>query len=173
LDAIQGEGDHQALLQTIMQRYAHLSFWVDSGFQQAPGVYQGIANHLPVLGSESYTQQNYLALEPFAKRFILSLDYSATAALGAPELFASDALWPEQVLIMSLPRVGSQDGPDLPRLQAMIEQYPQQAFIAAGGIRYFADLQHLKNIGVGTALVASALHSGALNTEDLQQLQAA
>jgi phosphoribosylformimino-5-aminoimidazole carboxamide ribotide isomerase len=79
-------------------------------------------------------------------------------------------LWPETIIIMTLNRVGSNQGPDLDKLNWFCSQYPHKHFIAAGGIRNTADLLALKQVGVQQALIASALHSGAIGRKDIKNL---
>ena len=163
LNAIQGDPAHQAMLTRLLQRYPKLSFWIDSGYQAQPTLFQNYANYTPVLGSESYQHDNVQQLAQFQKRYILSLDFAGAQALGAPELFSASHLWPEQVIIMNLQQVGSQLGPDFARLTAFQRHYPQHQFIAAGGIRHQQDLVDLEAHGIHTALIASALHAGTLS----------
>jgi len=66
-----------------------------------------------------------------------------------------------------LPRVGSNQGPDLDRLSAYRKHYPQQKIIAAGGIRDKEDLRTLGQIGIRQALVATALHNGKISPDDI------
>ena len=157
LNAITGQGHHQALINELLKTYPQKTFWIDSGYQ----TFKDYAdNHLPVLGSECYSEDQALELSTFNKRFILSLDYGPSGALGATSLFSDQTLWPATIIIMTLNRVGSQQGPDLEILTAFCKRYPEQHFVAAGGIRNIEDLQSLKHIGIYQALLASALHSG-------------
>ena len=157
LNAITGFGHHEALIAELLKTYPQKTFWIDSGYQ----MFKDYAdNHLPVLGSECYSEDQIVELKAFKKRFILSLDYGQSGALGATSLFRDQSLWPETIIIMTLNRVGSQQGPDLEILSAFCTRYPEQHFVAAGGIRHNEDLQSLKLIGIRQALLASALHSG-------------
>ena len=167
LNAITHQGDHENLISDVLAYFPHILFWIDSGYQRYkkhPG------NYLPVLGSECYSDKILSELGAFDKRFILSLDYSMSEALGAKSLFSDQDLWPDTIIIMTLNRVGSNQGPDLDKLNWFCRQYPHKNFIAAGGIRNTADLQALKQAGVQQALIASALHSGAIRREDIKNL---
>ncbi|KJV07406.1 HisA/HisF-related TIM barrel protein [Methylocucumis oryzae] len=170
LNAITGHSahEHDALLQRVVQAYPALQFWVDKGYQQAEQV--ATLAYYPVLGSESYNDEHLAVLSGFHKRFVLSLDYQGDEALGAKALFADTRYWPEHVILMTLAQVGSGLGPDFVRLSAYRQRYPQQSFVAAGGVRTEDDLLRLKAMGIDTALVASALHSGALGRAELSRL---
>lgn len=90
--------------------------------------------------------------------------------LGAESLFTNPEYWPNDIIIMTLERVGSDSGPDIEKLAAFRKAYPGKNFIAAGGIRNREDLAALQKIGIQQALVASALHSGAIGRADLAAL---
>jgi phosphoribosylformimino-5-aminoimidazole carboxamide ribotide isomerase len=167
LNAITHQGDHENLISDVLAYFPHILFWVDSGYQRCK---KHPDNYLPVLGSECYSDETLSELDAFEKRFILSLDYSISETLGAKSLFSNQDLWPETIIIMALNRVGSNQGPDLDRLNWFCRQYPHIHFIAAGGIRDVNDLQDLKQAGVQKALIASALHSGAISREDIKNL---
>ena len=167
LNAITQQGDHERLITAVVTYFQHLIFWIDSGYQRVKKYPQ---NHLPVLGSESYSDETVLELKDFNNHFILSLDYSMDGELGAKSLFYRQDLWPDNIIIMTLSRVGSHQGPDLLKLNEFCSGYPNKQFIAAGGIRNADDLHALKQAGVKQALIASALHSGAISREDLQKL---
>jgi phosphoribosylformimino-5-aminoimidazole carboxamide ribotide isomerase len=167
LNAITQQGDHERMIAEVLTCFPHILFWIDSGYQRFKKFPH---NYLPVLGSECYSDETVLELKAFNKRFILSLDYSRSEALGAKSLFSDQDLWPDNIIIMTLNRVGSHQGPDLDKLNWFCEQYPHKHFVAAGGIRNTADLQALKQIGVEQALIASALHSGTIRREDIKNL---
>ena len=167
LNALTHQGDHDLLITDVLTSFPHILFLIDRGYQRFKK-YPG--NYLPVLGSESYSDETVLELKAYNKRFILSLDYSISKALGAKSLFSNQDLWPDTIIIMTLNRVGSNQGPDLDKLNWFCREYPHKHFIAAGGIRNTADLQALKQVGVQKALIASALHSGAVRHNDIKNL---
>jgi phosphoribosylformimino-5-aminoimidazole carboxamide ribotide isomerase len=111
-----------------------------------------------------------LELKAFNKHFILSLDYSKSKELGAKSLFSNPNLWPDNIIIMTLNRVGSDQGPDLDKLKWFCNKHPLKHFIAAGGIRNTDDLQALKQVGIEQALIATALHSGTISGECIKNL---
>ena len=169
LNAITHQGDHDRLIRTVLASFPRMTFWIDRGYQSFK---QFPDNHLPVLGTECYRDDTAQELKTFNNRFILSLDYLMSEALGAKCLFSNPDLWPETLIIMTLNRVGSNQGPDLDKLNWFCTHYPHKNFIAAGGIRNIADLHALKQTGIQQALVASALHSGAVRGKDITNLQA-
>ena len=167
LNAITHQGDHDLLITEVLTSFPNIVFWIDRGYQHFK-TYPG--NYLPVLGTECYNDETVSELKLFNKRFILSLDYSISVELGAKSLFSEPDLWPETIIIMTLNRVGSNEGPDLGKLNGFCRQYPHKHFIAAGGIRNASDLHALKQVGIQQALIASALHSGAIRRKDIINL---
>ncbi|WP_374087688.1 HisA/HisF-related TIM barrel protein [Methylomicrobium lacus] len=170
LNALERQGDHRALIHTVAERFPQLTFWLDSGLCTGPPRGHQPDNIKTVLGSESLRDDGVSLLETYAQDFILSLDSIGTKRLGAENLFTKPRYWPNDIIIMTLERVGSGSGPDLERLAAFCRNHPGKNFIAAGGIRNLGDLLALKKIGIRQALVASALHSGAIGRAELAAL---
>jgi phosphoribosylformimino-5-aminoimidazole carboxamide ribotide isomerase len=170
LNAITRQGNHDHLINDVLARYPKKQFWIDKGYQPYDGSLKHPQNYLPVLGSESYRDGNISEIKAFENNFILSLDYSSSNALGAESLFSNQAFWPDSIIIMALDRVGSNEGPDLNKLKEFCRQYPDRNFIAAGGIRNTQDCVLLSGIGIHQALVASALHSGTIGSEDIAKI---
>jgi phosphoribosylformimino-5-aminoimidazole carboxamide ribotide isomerase len=166
LNAITRQSNNADLLGEVLAAFPHISFWIDGGYPLCNEGFQQLANYCPVLGSESFQEDTISEIRKFENDFILSLDYSVTGDLGAKTLFSKQDFWPEQLIIMSLPRVGSNQGPDLDRLAAYRKHYPQQKIIAAGGIRDSQDLSALERIGIQQVLVATALHNGKISPDD-------
>lgn len=102
----------------------------------------------------------------------LSLDFRGDAFLGPPELLADANLWPRRVIVMTLARVGSGEGPDLARLASIVARAGAREVFAAGGVRNAEDVKALQGIGVAGALVSTALHRGAITSNDLDALGA-
>jgi phosphoribosylformimino-5-aminoimidazole carboxamide ribotide isomerase len=71
---------------------------------------------------------------------------------------------------MTLGQIGTDRGPDFDRLAAYRQRFGEKDFVAAGGIRNKQDLTHLQQTGIHHALIASALHSGAITASDIEAL---
>ncbi len=167
LNAICGQGDHQAMISDVIRKNPDKDFWIDSGLSITRFVPPEWRNFKTVIGSES--QRNISGKSEF--QFILSLDFKDNHPLGPEKLFRQNRLWPENIIIMTLARVGSQKGPDFTLLNHYLHNYPQHNFIAAGGIRNKKDLTTLNRMGVGQALLSTALHNRTLNSSDIQDLE--
>lgn len=140
-----------------------MQFWLDQGWAGPVG------QAVPVIGSESLGGRQITLLPELRKKFILSLDFLGERLLGEQSLLNDESLWPKTAIVMSLSRVGAGEGPDFPRLKELRKQHPGKTLIAAGGVRHTEDLRRLEDLGVGGVLLASALHSGAISREDLQE----
>lgn len=170
LDALQGDEPQIAVLQRLLGEHRALRLWLDAGFadaEQADALRAalGEAGHRvnPVFGSESLRSVEALA-RCFAppSEALLSLDRRGGTALDVAGLWGRPTLWPQRLIVMSLDRVGSFEGPDLDTLAAVRALAPKAQLIGAGGIRHAADLQAAAAAGADAWLIASALHDGRL-----------
>jgi phosphoribosylformimino-5-aminoimidazole carboxamide ribotide isomerase len=162
LDALTGKPSQRALLERLQQDYPGLEFWIDGGLP-ADGLPFQRHNTVPVIGSESLDAEGLRLLPSLRGEFILSLDFMGQRLLGGEGLLENPSLWPEKIIMMSLARVGSGEGPDFEGLENFRERWPAKQLIAAGGVRGALDLQRLDGLGISGVLLASALHSGALD----------
>lgn len=168
LDALMGVGDQRELLNRLQQDYPDLTFWIDRGLP-ALAATDNRSNCVPVIGSESLSGEDLARLPELAGEFILSLDFMAEHLLGGNSLLQNTSVWPEKIIIMSLSRVGGDEGPDFQRLESFRASWPDKKFVAGGGVRDEGDLERLQGLGISGVLLASALHSGALNAEVLRE----
>jgi phosphoribosylformimino-5-aminoimidazole carboxamide ribotide isomerase len=175
LDAIQGTGDHRAIIAALMRRFAGIAFWVDGGFTDAASVASAVGDGVfPVLGSETAADLATVEAATAAvgkHGYALSLDYRAGGFLGPPELEASPEAWPITLIAMTLDRVGGGSGPDFERLAGIAARAGARQIYSAGGTRNRGDLERLRAMGVQGALIASALHDGRLSAHDLALLR--
>ncbi len=163
LDAIQGQGDHGAVIAAIRRANPALQIWLDAAVSDRNAFDALTARTLcvPVVGSESLRTSAWLAdLAPQAA--ILSLDHRDGERLGPNELWQQPQLWPQRVLAMNLRRVGAAEGPDLDLIRKLQQARQGVQVFAAGGVRDMQDIDVLRESGAAGALVATALHSGAI-----------
>lgn len=164
--------DHRVLIQLAIQTFPQIDWWVDAGISHPQDLQRwqdiGIT---PILASEALNaMEDYHALRQLAPQSRLSLDFFSEGFKGPASLLADPAAWTQPTIIMSLPHVGSHQGPDLARLSAMQIQCPGQQFYAAGGVRHQTDIQALARQGAHGALIASALHQKHLDTRQISAL---
>ena len=173
LDAIQQRGHHRPLVDALLTAHPRLEIWIDAGIHSMTDIELWQHERLrPVLGSESIPDINtwHQLSQACANRQILSLDFTFAGYQGPVELLDNASLWPPEVIIMSLPQVGSNHGPDIDRLKELRARTPNHQLYAAGGTRHLADLKLLNQLGIKGSLVASALHQGSLDAASLHSL---
>ncbi len=176
LDAIQRRGHNNEAIAAIHAQFPEVELWVDTGIADIDGVRAWRAQGLgrPVLGTECMTDHRLIdelravQSEPPP---VLSLDFGADgSALGPIDLLARPAAWPNEVIAMTLARVGADTGPDWTRLRQIVAAASRRRVYAAGGVRSAEDLRALQRLGVAGALVASSLHDGRLTSADLARV---
>jgi HisA/HisF family protein len=93
---------------------------------------------------------------------------SGAAAVDALARFAEAGA--REAIVLDLARVGSGGGPDVTLLGELHARFPHVELLAGGGVRHAADLRALAGAGARGALVATALHDGALGADELRAL---
>ena len=168
LDAIEGRGDNFGALASLPRPPG---VWLDCGLPPGRPLASTMALLGPgsvVLGSESQADLNVLREMRDNPQIVLSLDFRGDAFQGPPEILAEPALWPKRVIVMTLARVGAGQGPDLARITEIVARASTERRIyAAGGVRDAADLRAAAACGAAGALVATALHTGAIGAADI------
>ena len=118
-----------------------------------------------VIGTETLTDAD--ALPPDA---VLSVDlYDGRVLSRDPRLAGLSALdavarlpGPREVIVLDLARVGTGSGPDVETIAEIHAAFPELELLAGGGVRDADDLRALEDAGAAGALVATALHRGAI-----------
>ena len=175
LDAIQRRGENLGAIEAIHAAFPKVELWVDAGIADLATYAGWRARQLgrAVIGTESGPDAALIAAlraEDGAPRPVLSLDFGAHGPLGRAELFCDPNVWPDDVIVMSLTRVGSDAGPDQAALSTVNAQAGGRRVFAAGGIRGEMDLAVVRRLGVAGALVASSLHDGRLTPANLARM---
>ena len=171
LNSITGKGTNEKLIKLMINKYPDIEFWVDSGKSITSLATLIAVNYRPIIGSENQHSTSKFNIKHNFNNHILSLDFFPEQGYRGPlELLNNSNLWPEDIIIMTLDKVGKKSGPDFERLKCFQQKAADKNFIAAGGIRNLEDLMRLKNMGINHALVASALHSGEINQQAIKKL---
>jgi phosphoribosylformimino-5-aminoimidazole carboxamide ribotide isomerase len=134
-----------------------------------------------VIGTETLKSKGFVrdAVKRFgSRRVIISLDLEGDKVVTKPGLGdCCDAMsllrefkgmGVSQVIVLDLTRVGSGEGVNVPFVKRVIEEVGVDVCVG-GGIRDLDDLLELKNLGVSSVLVATALHNGNISIQDLKQ----
>ncbi|PVV08629.1 MAG: hypothetical protein B6D72_10675 [gamma proteobacterium symbiont of Ctena orbiculata] len=167
LDAIGGIGSNLQLIRTLCHDFSDITFWVDNGLTDLEPL---CAFARPVIGSESLDDYDQFAhLIASLPLPVLSLDYLDDRFKGPASLEQTFAGWPEDIIVMTLSRVGTSTGPDLTRLERLSNLQPMRHFYAAGGVRNLLDLERLRSIGAAGVLLSTALHQGAIGSREIDR----
>lgn len=171
LNAISGRDDNHAAITAIAQRLPDTRLWIDAGLRDRDALARW-RQRWPaadcVLGSERFDDVDFLPQLREQPRMILSLDFLGSRFLGLPSLLTEPSFWPARVIVMTLSRVGMGEGPDVARVRDLRVRAGKRHVFAAGGVRDAADIEDLNRAGAAGALVATALHNGALAPFDIR-----
>ena len=170
LDALQGRARQTGLVSELLQRWPGQTLWVDAGFAHPRAALvwrRGLGRDgdrvTVVLGSETLESAEALqALRPTLPDAVLSLDRRAGQWLDVAGCWRQPAAWPARVIVMTLERVGSAEGPDLDTLAQVRAIAPQAQLVGSGGLRHAGDVRAAAAAGASAWLVASAWHDGGL-----------
>lgn len=174
LDAILGRGNNYELCQALADALPGVDLWIDAGFCNL----DDCAFWLPlgatlVIGSETIRSlDDWKAIrDSFGSNLVLSLDFDEQGLRGPKELFSDATLWPDNVILMSLGRVGTETGPDLDLLKKTVARAGGRAVYVAGGVAAYDDVAAVAGGGARGVLVATALHSGAIGQNEIAALR--
>ncbi|MCF6203483.1 MAG: HisA/HisF-related TIM barrel protein [Methylococcaceae bacterium] len=172
LNAITNTGSNDKLINQVISKHPGIEFWIDNGKRIEKLSKSQYKNQKSVVGSEYQKETISYDTSYLLQNNILSLDFFPNQGyIGPKELLNNAKLWPQNIIIMSLAFVGKNSGPDLNRLESFCQKHPEKNIIAAGGVRNEKDLLALKKIGIYYALVASALHSGAITANTIKKIR--
>jgi phosphoribosylformimino-5-aminoimidazole carboxamide ribotide isomerase len=173
LDALAGEPVDETTLRAVC---AVAEPWVDAGAttpEKAAALHRaGVARN--VVGTESLgpgaRPSGHGASPP--PPVVLSIDLRHGRLISPdPDLAGREpaaaaplarALNVRELLVIDLARVGSGTGPPLDAVAALAGALPGVAIYAGGGVRDDTDLRALESAGAAGALLATALHEGAV-----------
>jgi phosphoribosylformimino-5-aminoimidazole carboxamide ribotide isomerase len=168
LNAIKDEGNNNAIIDELLRLYPKVCFWLDSGKQIYPEILP--ASRLRhVIGSETGISLEQLVEQSTGASSLLSLDFLSHGFMGKQEIIDDAEGWPDDIIIMSLNRVGSSQGPDLALHNQLRAITDKKRFYVAGGIRNEQDLEELQNNNVSGVLLATALHEGRISNQALRK----
>jgi phosphoribosylformimino-5-aminoimidazole carboxamide ribotide isomerase len=134
-----------------------------------------------VVGLETLSSMAVLAAIATRGPVTFSLDLRHGAAMTTRELAATSGTDPVTLamaasdagagtlIVIDVARVGSGDGLDLQLLRSLRRALPGVRLLAGGGVRDREDLRALEDAGCEGALVATALHAGALGDAAVRQ----
>jgi phosphoribosylformimino-5-aminoimidazole carboxamide ribotide isomerase len=174
LDGIEGRGRNAGLASALAAAVPNTRLWIDDG-TTATEAARRIAEQAQatvIIGSESLGGLDDVAALRVLPRdgYVLSLDFKDDRFAGPRQVLDGAQHWPDDVIVMTLARVGSGAGPDLARIAAIVARAGNRRVYAAGGVRNRADIEALHAAGAAGALIATALHTGTIKAGDLEEI---
>jgi phosphoribosylformimino-5-aminoimidazole carboxamide ribotide isomerase len=182
LGAIAG-GDPAFALYADLKR-GGFRLWIDAGVTELKRVHRLVDASVEqiIVGLETAAPAVLAeACRAFDGRIVFSLDLKGGVPLGEPGAWGNSdaetiakkavALGVRRMIVLDLAKVGIADGTGTEELCARLTAaHPELEVIAGGGVRDAADLRRLRDCGVRTVLLASALHDGRLTRTDWEEL---
>ena len=176
LDALEQQGDHVKIIETICLNYPDLEIWLDTGSALLVHYLQNynFSNLRLILSSESLISTedfvSYIKSYPEHK-FILSLDFKDNALLGPQEILHAKQCWPKDVIVLNLNNVGAEQGGSFPSQLNPLELVKEFHIYYGGGIRDYNDIIQLNSQKFSGALVSTCLHKQLITEDDLLHLR--
>lgn len=182
LDAITGGHPNFSLFKRIANETG-LRPMVDAGITSLTTVKEMFGNGVSkvIIGTETLPSASFVAsaVKSFgSEKVMVSLDLMAGQVLSKFELGALveptrllrefQDMGVSQIIVLDLAKVGSGEGVNTQFLKEVVRNIKAQVYVG-GGVRDVKDLVTLKDLGVFGVLVATALHSGKISPEELQQ----
>ena len=176
LDSIRGHEPQWGLYRGLLRD--GFSLMVDAGVRDRHlalglgevGVRSVVAGLETLQGPEQMTE---LVEALGAPSVVLGLDLRGGAAMGDPRVWGQRdatgiaafafARKMRRFLVLDIACVGSEGGPPVEAARMVVACCPGAEVLVGGGIRDRKDLESLAGLGVGGALVATALHRGRID----------
>jgi phosphoribosylformimino-5-aminoimidazole carboxamide ribotide isomerase len=182
LDAIAGDGASPEVV-AALAREARVMVDAGATDPDAVAALLGLGAAGVVIGTESLPGAGAFArlrAELSDAPLVLSLDLRGGRVLSPDRALADAApatalarladAGAREAIVLDLARVGSGEGPDVALVEALRAAVPGVDLLAGGGVRDAADLRALAGAGAVGALVATALHGGAIAPAELRGL---
>lgn len=181
LDAILGKSANFSVYRQIMTE-TRLDLMVDAGIADITRAEEVLATEVSkiVVGSETLESLDFLgqAVKAFGEdKVVVSIDLKEGKVLSVSEAIASmDAvsfaqelgkIGVDQVILLDLGRVGTEQGINLALLRSVLDKTGVEVLVG-GGIRSLQELEELRKLGISGALIATILHNGKLQVDELK-----
>lgn len=175
LNAIEKRNNNATIIKKIIQTYPQIEVWLDTG-KDSIHLYKNeieysalriILSTETIDSASSYTK----LLHSYAEQnFLLSIDYRSGKILGPADVYQNKAIWPDDIIILNLDVVGSNEGIQIPTNIKLNNDNNKHHVYYGGGIRHVKDLLLLEKLGIHGALLSTALHNRKITAKDLLKL---
>ncbi len=168
LDAIKDTGNNNNVINELLVQYPDICIWLDSAKSVYPTSLSQ-SRFRQIIATETGISEQDLREHSSGMDAILSLDFSARGFIGQQTVLENPSVWPGEIIVMSMNRVGMNQGPDIARLTQIQSFAGNSRIYAAGGIRDDDDLARLDEQNISGVLLATALHQGRISAEALSR----
>lgn len=159
-----------------------LDLMVDAGIADLKTAQKVLAADVTtiVVGSETLTNLDFVnqAIKAFGEdKIVVSIDLKQGKVLSVSETitqmdavsFAQELskVGIKQIILLDLDRVGTEHGINFTLLRTLIEKTGVEVLVG-GGINCLRELEQLRELGVSGALIATILHNGKLDVNELK-----
>jgi phosphoribosylformimino-5-aminoimidazole carboxamide ribotide isomerase len=193
LDAIQGGAIQRVMLRELAQLETGFAgaIMVDAGAHTPESTFEVLACGASqvVIGLETLRAFSDLAgvVRVVGEgRVIFSVDLRMGTPILHPDLHDAAGVHPDamtltsqaveagvrSLIVLDLARIGTGCGTDLGLIERLRRRFPSVRLLAGGGVLERRDLDRMRDAGCDGALVASAIHNGAITAADLADLAA-
>jgi phosphoribosylformimino-5-aminoimidazole carboxamide ribotide isomerase len=181
LDAILGKSANFNVYKQIMNETS-LNLMVDAGISDVGKAEEVLNTKVSkiVVGSETLEGLDFLdqAIKSFGEdRIIVSIDLKKGKVMSVSETISSldsvsfsqklGKIGVNQIIILDLDRVGTEQGISLALIKNILNKDGFEVLVG-GGLRSLRELEELRDLGVSGALVATILHNGKLQVDELK-----
>ncbi len=181
LDSIQKKGDNLEALEEIMEKCG-IKPMVDAGFESADDAKKYVDSGLDKIVLATETLRGFKEVRKAKSKYdvevVASLDIKDDDVISGSGYFERpiseiadrfEEFGADELILLDLGRVGSSGGPNLELLNR-VSECTEIELLVGGGIRDAEDIRRLKEAGASGVLIATALHSGAVKWEDVEDL---
>ncbi len=181
LNSIQDNGNNVELIDQITSK-TDLDVMVDAGFRGSQDIEPYVESGIDRVILATETLDSLAVVEEvrgkYGLKIVASVDVRGREIVAQsselqrpfPELIREfEENGASEMILLNLEKVGSSAGPDTELVKRGLRHVDIPVF-AGGGVRNVRDLIDLREIGGAGALVATALHSGSISVEDLDEL---
>ena len=169
IDAIEGKLLQKKIILQIANKFPDVKIWLDGGYKSSDDFKKLIGNNTSQTKKKSniypvFSSESLLSIEIARKSLelypdsILSLDKKDNTFLGGSKIETFPKLWPKNVILMNLDKVGSVHGPDLEWVKKIKSYNSSINVFGAGGIRDKNDILLISKIGASGWLCSTAIH---------------
>lgn len=159
-----------------------LDLMIDAGIADLKIAQKVLAADVPkiVVGSETLKSLDFLAqvVKAFGEdKIVVSIDLKQGKVLSVSETITQmdtlsfaqklGKLGIKQIILLDLDRVGTEHGINFNLLRTLIEKTEVEVLVG-GGIQSLKELKQLRELGVSGVLIATILHNGKLDVNELK-----